>query len=270
MPGLKYIIGVGALLIVLVLGVAAYSVFKTPAEASQPIQAIPLAANATQAPAAQPTAVQPTAGAASAATTAPAATNVPAATAATASGTTAQASEPVTLTISQDESQVRFVIDEVLNNAPKTVVGTTNQVAGEILVDPQNLGQTRVGVIQVGARTLTTDSDFRNRAIKNQILQTDQYEYITFTPKQIVGIPQTATVGTSYTFQIAGDLTIRDVTKPVTFDVTASAPSESRVEGKASTTINYADYGISIPQVPQVASVADQVRLELDLVAVAK
>jgi len=157
----------------------------------------------------------------------------------------------------------------VLNDAPKTVIGTTDQVAGEIAIDPQNPAQTRVGVIQIDARALSTDSDFRNRAIKNQILQTDQYEYVTFTPTQIVGLPQTGAIGTPYTFQIVGDLTIRDVTKQVTFDVTATAAATSRIEGTATTSIAYADYGISIPQVRQVASVADQVRLELDFVAVA-
>jgi polyisoprenoid-binding protein YceI len=123
-------------------------------------------------------------------------------------------------------------------------------------------------VIQVDARALTTDSDFRNRAIKNQILETDQYEYITFTPTNIIRLPQDGAVGKPYTFQIVGDLTIRDVTKPVTFEVTATAAAASRIEGTA-TTIAYADYGISIPQVRQVARVADQVRLELDFVAVA-
>jgi polyisoprenoid-binding protein YceI len=245
MPTFKQILAVSALVIALIAGVAVYSVFKAPAASSGQIQAIPLASSATQVSA---TAAQP-------------ATSAAASNAATASTST------VTLQMLQSESEARFIIDEVLNDAPKTVIGTTNQVAGEIAVDPQDPTQTRVGVIQVDARALTTDSEFRNRAIKNQILQTDQYEYVTFTPTQIVGLPQSGTVGTPYTFQIVGDLTIRDVTKQVTFDVTATAADESRLEGTATTSIAYADYGISIPQVRQVASVADQVRLELDFVA---
>lgn len=154
-----------------------------------------------------------------------------------------------------------------MNNAPKTVIGTTDQVAGQIAVDPSEPSNTQVGVIQVNARTLTTDSDFRNRAIKNAILETDTYEFITFTPTQIVGLPQSGMVGQSYTFQIVGDLTIKDVTRQVTFDVTANPVSETRLEGTASTTIAYADYGITIPSVPAVASVEDSVRLELDFVA---
>jgi polyisoprenoid-binding protein YceI len=265
MPTFKQIIVLSALVLALIGGVAVYSVFKTPAASSGQIQAIPLAASATQV---STTAAQP-ATAAAAASAATASTVAQSATVAAASSAATASTSAVTLQMIQAESEARFIIDEVLNDAPKTVIGTTDQVAGEIAINPQDPTQTRVGVIQVDARALTTDSEFRNRAIKNQILETDQYEYVTFTPTQIVGLPQTGAVGTPYTFQIIGDLTIRDVTKQVTFDVTATAAAESRIEGTASTSIAYADYGISIPQVRQVASVADQVRLELDFVAVA-
>ena len=171
--------------------------------------------------------------------------------------------------IVQEQSEARFVIDEVLNNAPFTVVGTTNQVAGEIAVDAQNPSATQVGVIQVNARTLATDSQFRDRAIKNRILSTDMYEFVTFTPKQLVGLPASGTVGETYTFQIVGDLTIRDITREATFDVTVTPTSDTSLEGTAQTTIRYADYGITIPQVRQVASVSDEVRLEIDFVATA-
>lgn len=48
MPGLKQIIVAGLLAIALIASVAAYTVFKTPAEASGQIEAIPLAESATQ------------------------------------------------------------------------------------------------------------------------------------------------------------------------------------------------------------------------------
>lgn len=261
----------GILAIVLLLGAVAYSVLRTPAEATQPIAAIPLSSSAAASAAPASTAAEPS----TAAATEPEASEASAAassdtTAASTESSTAGQSTPVLAQIVQDETEARFIIDEVLNNAPKTVIGVTNQVAGEFEIDPQDPTKSRVGVIQVNARTLTTDSDFRNRAIKNQILSTDQYEFITFTPKQLVGLPQSGSIGQSYTFQIVGDLTIRDVTREVTFDVTATPVSETRMEGSASTTLRYADFNISIPQVRQVASVSDEVRLEIDFVAAPK
>ncbi len=260
MTRIRTVIGMGLLALVLIAGGLAYTVLRTPAEASGPIEAIPLATS-TAAPSADNPTTQATTEAATA-TTETSATGAPATT-----PTSATASEPVVMQIVQAESEARFIIDEVLNNAPTTVVGTTDQVAGEIAVDPNDPSQSRVGIIQVNARTLTTDNEFRNRAIKNQILQTDQYEFITFTPREIIGLPQSGAVGQTYTFQIVGDLTIRDVSREVTFDVTVTPVSESRLEGSASTTIRYADFGITIPQVRQVASVDEDVRLEIDFVA---
>ena len=108
-----------------------------------------------------------------------------------------------------------------MNGQPDTVVGTTNLVAGQLALNAQDLSQTQVGVIKVDARGLTTDNDRRNGAIRNFILNTNQYEYITFTPKSVSGLTGAGQTGQAYTFQLTGDLTIRNVTKSVTFDVTA-------------------------------------------------
>jgi polyisoprenoid-binding protein YceI len=276
MTNLTKIIAVGLLVVVGLLGAVAYSVLRTPAEASRPIEAIPLGANPSASPVASPSASPVASPSAAATSAAPTETTQAPATSATAAETTVAASAPATSAgtivaqIVLEESEARFIIDEVLNNAPTTVVGKTNQVAGEIAVNPNDPTQTRVGTIQVNARTLATDNDFRNRAIKNRILMTDQYEFVTFTPKQLTGLPQQATMGQEYSFQIIGDLTIRDTTKEVTFDVTAKPVSDTRLEGAARATIRYADFGLTIPQVRQVASVDEQVRLEIDFVAVPK
>jgi len=171
--------------------------------------------------------------------------------------------------IDPNASSAEFVIDEILRGTPKTVVGTTNQVAGQIAADLNDLDAAQVGQITINARTLTTDADGRNRMLQNQILQTDQHELITFAPKQMVGLPEAATVGQSITFQMVGDLTIRGTTREATFDVALTPTADNRLEGTALSTIRYADWGVSIPQVPSVAGVEDQVDLKLNFVAMA-
>ena len=198
----------------------------------------------------------------------PAEATAPIASAPVGQGSVGTAGDPAVFEIDPNASAARFVIDEILRGSPYTVVGTTNQVAGQIAADLDDLDTAQVGAIRINARTLTTDADGRNRMLKNQILQTDQHEYITFTPKQMVGLPETVTVGQSFTFQMVGDLTIKDVTRGATFDVVVTPTAENRLEGTASTTIRYADWGVSIPQVPSVAGVADQVALHLDFVAI--
>jgi polyisoprenoid-binding protein YceI len=162
------------------------------------------------------------------------------------------------------------VIDEVLNGAPVTVVGTTNQVSGAIALDLNNSSAAQVGTIQINARTLTTDSEQRNNAIKNMILKTNDNEYITFAPTALVGLPERVAVGQSYSFQIVGQLTIAGQTNEATFDVTVTPTAEGALEGSATTTINYADWGISVPDVPFVTGLADTATLEFDFVATAE
>ncbi len=242
-----------AVVVFAVAGVWLYNaVLGDTLAASGPITAVPLSLNTQTAAPAAPTegAAAPTA----AASTAPAA---PA------------AGELTRFQLVQGESQASFALDEVLRGEPKTVVGSTDQVAGEIAVNPADLSSAQIAEITVNARTLATDSDMRDRAIKNFILNTDSYELVTFTPKTITGLSGSGAPGTPYSFQIAGDLTIRDKTVPVVFEATVTAESASRLSGSATTTVNRGDFGLQIPDVPMVANVSEQVKLEIKFVAVA-
>lgn len=251
---------VGAIIVLIAGGLIAY-VFRPPEAASGPLEAVPLALPTTAPTLAAPTAVQDTP------TVAPAATETAAADAP--APTPAASSEPVLqlFAIDQNRSEARFLIDEVLRGSPIIVVGLTNQVAGQIALDPNYPQAAQVGVIQINARTLTTDNEFRNRAIKNAILRTNQFELITFTPRVITGLPDTVTIGVPFEFTIEGELTITDVTRPVTFTVTVTPVSQSEISGLAKTTILYRDFNLTIPDSPSVDTVADEVRLELEFVA---
>ncbi|HSN73971.1 MAG TPA: YceI family protein [Anaerolineae bacterium] len=274
----RSIIIVVAVLAIIALAALAFAVFRTPEEASAPITAATLTIETSQpvvaatepataapeptvAPAATEPAADPTA------TLAEEATAVPEATATTAPAAVAA---PAIFEIIQAESEARFIIDEVLRGSPVTVVGVTDQVAGQIAIDPASPAATQLGEVRVNARTLATDNDFRNRAIKNQILDTNTYEFVSFQPTEMVDLPETATVGQPFTFQVVGDLTIRDVTQQVTFEVTVTPVSGSRIEGLATTTFPYRDFGLAIPDAPSVDTVADDVTLELEFVAVAE
>ena len=258
------------LIVVVVLAAVAalaFSVFRTPEEASAPITAATLTIETSQPVAAQPTVASTVAPVAAEATAAPAEAPT-AAPEPTAAPDPAPATELAIFEIVPAESQARFIIDEVLRGSPERVVGVTDQVAGQVAIDPANPAATQLGEVRVNARTLATDNSFRNRAIKNFILQTDAFEFVTFQPTELVGLPETVTVGQPFTFQVVGDLTIRDVTRPTTFDVTVTPVSETRIEGLASVTFPYRDFGLNIPDAPSVDTVADDVTLELAFVAV--
>src|SRR5215813_12325376 len=64
--------------------------------------------------------------------------------------------------IDVSKSKVSFTLTEDLFGKPNTVVGTTNQVAVDILVDADHPANSQIGTIRVNARTLVTDSNMRD------------------------------------------------------------------------------------------------------------
>ncbi len=172
--------------------------------------------------------------------------------------------------IKSAESEVRFTLGEILRGVPTAVIGKTDQVAGQIALDFDDPTTAKVGTIQINARTLLTDNNFRNKAIRNRILFTDAFEFITFEPTAVTGLPDSISEGDTVEFQITGDLTVRDRTNEVTFAVTATAVSPDRIEGTATTTVMRRNFNLQIPSVSGVADVDEEVILEIDFVAEAE
>jgi polyisoprenoid-binding protein YceI len=180
-------------------------------------------------------------------------------------------SDVVRFDIVPEESQASFTLDEDLRGQRVTVVGTTDQVAGQIEVDFANPANSRIGVIRINVRTLATDNEFRDRAIRGEILLSSraEFEFADFTPTSITGLPETVAVGDSVTFQVTGTLPLAGQSREVTFDVTLNVVSDTRIEGVGTTTVLRSDYGLQIPSVPGVANVTDEVQLEIRFVATA-
>lgn len=171
--------------------------------------------------------------------------------------------------ISQTGSQVSYTIQEVLNGADKTVVGTTSEVAGDVVIDTSDLSQSRIGEIKINARTFVTDDTRRDNAVARFVLQSesDSNQYIIFQPTSVSALSRSAVVGDEVSLKITGNLTIAGITKEVTFDVTARLVSSDQLTGEASLTVQRADFNLSIPNVPFVANIGDTVSLNFQFVA---
>ncbi len=176
-------------------------------------------------------------------------------------------SQPLVFHLIPEETEARFIIDEVLGGHPNTVVGSTYEVAGEFRVDPAVPDQAVVGPIRIQVGGLATDNGFRDRAIRTFILQTSDFPEVVFTPTSLDGLPAETTLGQPFTFALTGDLTIRHLTRSVTFTVTVTPESNERLTGTASARISRADYELTIPTVRNVADVSPDVTLELDFAA---
>ncbi len=171
--------------------------------------------------------------------------------------------------ISTEESEVSFVLQEDLRGNRIDVVGTTNEVAGDIIIDTENPAASQIGTIRINARTLATDNQFRNRALRAEILLSaqDEYEFIEFVPTAVDGLPESIEMGETYTFDVTGDLTIAGVTNETTFTVEATLASAEQLLGTASVVVMWADWNITIPSVPGVANISEEVTLTINFVA---
>ncbi|TVQ37516.1 MAG: YceI family protein [Spirochaetaceae bacterium] len=171
------------------------------------------------------------------------------------------------------ESVAQFLIGEVLRGRQNTVVGSTDQIDGSLAL---GLGGTvEIGEFVINLRNIRTDDEMRDRTIRTMILETnrDEFEFSTFVPTAVAGVPSSFGVGDTLELMVTGDLTVRDVTAQVTFDMTLRIQTEDRIEGTASTVILWDDFDITIPYVGGnsfVASVEDQVELRMEFVAAAR
>ncbi len=182
----------------------------------------------------------------------------------------AAASEPVEFKIVSAESLASFTLEEDLRGVRTTVIGSTNEVGGSIMVDLANPAAASIGAIVINARTLETDNSFRNRALRSQILRSaqDEHEFIIFEPRELGNwSAESVAVGDSITFDVTGDLTVAGVTRSVTFASTVTLDSETQISGSASVNLLHADFGLVIPDVRSVANVTDDVDLKLEFVA---
>ena len=159
----------------------------------------------------------------------------------------------------------RYKVEEVLARTGSwTATGETAEVAGQLAFDADGaLIPEESGVI-VQAATLVTDSDRRDRYMRERTLNASQYPEIVFRPASIDGLPTPLTEAQgSVDFTISGDLTIRDQTRPTTWSASAEFGGAA-ISGVASVEFTFADFGMDKPSVPIVLSVEDTIRLEID------
>ena len=160
-----------------------------------------------------------------------------------------------------EKSSAQFSIYEMLRGKPFTAVGKTGTVSGSMELDLENLAVSNLGTVRINARTLTTDSENRDRATARFILESEkpENEFIEFVMESIVP-------GATSSVSIAGNLVIRGTAKPAIFAGTLIREKDGAVHIVARAEIKRSDYGLTIPDIPFIADVADIVGLEADII----
>lgn len=149
-----------------------------------------------------------------------------------------------------------------------TVRGNFGVISGTLNIDDANPGQSWVDA-QVETTSISTGSADRDNHLRSgDFFDVEKYPTITFKSNNVTKVADGE-------YKVTGDLTIRDITKPVTFDVEYSGQVKDpygllRAGLHAATKINRKEWGLTWNAVLEAggAVVADEVKLDLDVEAV--
>jgi len=148
------------------------------------------------------------------------------------------------------------------------VRGQFQEFTGSLQVDGDDPAKSSV-VVNIKAHSVDTANADRDGHLKSSdFLQLDQYPEISFTS---TAIRQTG----DSDFEVVGDLTVKDVTKPVTIAISHEGSATDpygnlRIGFEGTTTISRKDFGITWNAALETGGVlvSDKVALEFDISAI--
>lgn len=155
-------------------------------------------------------------------------------------------------------SQVGYRVDEVLNGKEVTVVGRTEDVNGEVVVE----GTTIISAdVEVDVASITTDSTARDEYFANTTMQVSKFPTASFILDTPVEVPD-LTSGTGE-LNASGELTLADKTLPygITFTIQRIA-GELVITGNIP--VQFSDFNIEAPNLGFVR-VENQGKIEFSL-----
>ena len=163
--------------------------------------------------------------------------------------------EGVTFVVGEG-SEATFTVEEKLASLPlpNDAVVRTTSLSGEVYFDG------RPSVIDIQLHDLESDQSRRDRYIRERMFPNDPIA--TFTLPDARPLPEGFSDGQEVTTEITGQLEIRGVQAPVTFQI------EARDDGAVvhilgRTTFVWSDFEIPVPNVGSFVRVTDEVTVEI-------
>lgn len=165
-------------------------------------------------------------------------------------------------------SEALYRINEQLANRdlPNDAIGTTEDIDGQIVFAADGTVDAEQSKITVNVSTLRSDSDRRDGYLQRRSLESQRFPNVEIVVQDVQGLPWPLPASGQVAFQMSGDLTIRDQTRLVTWDVTANFDG-AEVEGLAMTEVTFEQFAMTKPSVAIVLSVADEIGLEFEFKA---
>lgn len=183
----------------------------------------------------------------------------------TADGETPPAGLSATL---REGTLARYLIREELAGVelPFDAIGETSDVSGGFTFTGDGEIVPESSRIVLNAASLRSDEENRDRYLRRNGIQTATYPEIVFVATGIDGLAWPLQASGEASFTILGDLTVREVARPVEWQTTATFDGNS-VTGIARTNFTFGEFEMEVPDLFFIVSLEDNIRLELDFVA---
>jgi len=147
-----------------------------------------------------------------------------------------------------DASEFGYRVEEVLAGVNTTAVGRSNEITGLLTIE----GTTATAVdVEVQIDSIESDSSLRDSQFTGRIMNAAEFPTATFNLTEPIEFGTIPVGDEQVTATATGELTLRGVTNPVTFDVTAQT-TDGRIGVLGSIPVVFADYGIDNPSFGQV------------------
>ena len=154
-----------------------------------------------------------------------------------------------------------FRVDEELASVGAfTAVGRTGDVSGTLEIADEHVTSADIAV---DLTTLQTDDRRRDSAVQ-RALGTSQHPTATFVLTEELPIEGAIESGEPVSIAVPGDLTVNGITQPVVVDIEAQLVG-SVIAVVGSVEITFADFDVTVPQVPVVLSAEDHGIMEFQL-----
>jgi polyisoprenoid-binding protein YceI len=158
-------------------------------------------------------------------------------------------------------SQAGYRVSEILNGQRAEAVGRTTSVEGSLAIAGT---RTTEATFTADLTTVASDESRRDNQFRGRIMDVANHPDATFTLTKPIDVGSIPDVGGRLSASATGDLTLRGVTQPVTFELQAERTAAGfTVAG--SIPITFSDYGIPNPSAGP-AQVGDEGELEFLLV----
>lgn len=168
-------------------------------------------------------------------------------------------------------SYVEYRASERLAGVEGEATGRTHAIAGDVAFNPKRPSAVRIGEVVANIRQLRSDNSLRDARIRSAFLESARYPLAKFRMTKVSGLsaaPQElSTLATATSFTMTGELTVRTVTRTVTFAATGAVQNGSLVID-ASAKLKLSDFGIEPISIVGLVSVEDALTLGMHLVAV--